>query len=129
MSYAIEFNGKVFTPDGHIRAGSIGAATPDIEARNRETEAREIEALKAHPERAFLYASHDPSPKDRPTSNNTLQTWMGTTVSSWCYCGPRVYDNFGGYRRSVRAVIFGRNYYGWYYESSGQYCRLKRCKV
>lgn len=133
MSYAVEFNGRVFTPDGEIRAASIGAATPSIAELNREHDAREVEALKRHPERVFLYVKIDQSrPVGMRLASAKLITWMGTVVCERPHIGHSVAQwigaRFVGTKRSVEATIFGQRYYGWYYESSGGYCRLKRAK-
>ena len=116
MGYAIEHEGKQFTPEGIVTED--GRTT---EERNRETERKEIEWLRTGPERVFLYVSENPW---------RITTWLGTRVSTQESIGPKVYVGFGHntYRRAVRCQIFGVLYHGWYMESSGSYCRLKRAK-
>lgn len=61
-----------------------------------------------------------------------VTTWMGETLGE-SYLGNRFQcPAFNGH--STRRQIFtfkainGKNYYGTYYDSSGNYCRLKMCK-
>jgi hypothetical protein len=57
-------------------------------------------------------------------------TWMGTPVATHVTVGQA--RKFYGYARSTRRPIscriFGVQYHGWYMESSGDYCRLKKAK-
>lgn len=103
-----------FTPNGRITVA-------DTDAHNRALEAKEIEWLKTHPDKLFLYVS-------KKGDSWTITTWLGTVVSTQAEFSPRAYVGFGRYtyRRSVRCMIFGQRYTGWYMESSGNYCRLKR---
>src|SRR3954468_22682409 len=97
----------------------------DVDARNCQTELRQIRQLKEeHPKRLFLYVKNG-------QTGYEITTWPGTVVSSSVRMGDRSYTGFGHntYRRSVRCVIFGVRYTGWYFESSGDYCRLKRAKA
>lgn len=71
-----------------------------------------------------------------------VQPMTGTKVHSWlggfetpCHVGSRQVMGFqghyrgGSYRRSVECRIFGVRYVGWFMESSGDYCRLRKAKV
>lgn len=120
--YAFQFQGKAFTPDGQIEVA-------DVEAHNRATEEREIASLKEHPERAFLYVkAHRPlQPFEHGTADIT--TWPGTVLTT-ASLGPRASaGRLHSYRRAVTCMLFGCKYVGWYFESSGNYCRLRRAKV
>jgi hypothetical protein len=111
----------------------MSTAREERDARNRATERAEIEHLKTGPERAFLYVRHVPDAWAKHHSPCQIITWMGTVLDARAEMGPRVPIGsmavFVAYKRAVRCVLFGRAYYGWYYESSGEYCRLKRSAV
>jgi hypothetical protein len=130
--YAIEFQGKAFTPTGKTDI-------PDVAAHNAELERRELEWLKTGPDKVFLYVRHagwsGPEGTDslgipRKSWSHTCKivTWMGTVLDDHAWIGSQVRDNFGGKRAAITARIFGTLYHGWYFESSGDYCRLKRAK-
>ena len=59
-----------------------------------------------------------------------ITTFLGTSVAEHVGIGQRVQVGFGfnSYRRSISCRIFGTLYHGWYMESSGDYCRLKKAK-
>lgn len=122
-------------------------STPETtEERNRETERKELTWLQTGPDRAFLYVTMPVLARDannRPTCYATSQngpekeracikTWMGTIVSSRTFIGHSV--PVGGFadryttKRSIDCHIFGTHYVGWYYESAGNYCRLRKSK-
>jgi hypothetical protein len=121
MEYAFAFeNHGTFTPSGRQEISDVGA-------HNRELERMEIEMLKSHPDRLFLYVRmHD----HLKQVSSAITTWLGTVVSERCFIGYRVNVGFGmhTYRRSVDCTIFGVRYVGWYMESSGSYCRLRKAK-
>ena len=60
-----------------------------------------------------------------------ITTWLGTPVGTHVAIGRQyqtpTYDGWPSKRRSVSCRIFGVKYYGTYYESSGDYCRLRKC--
>jgi len=133
-SYAIEQNGQAFTPAGR-------EPIADVETHNQKLEREQLEALKAHPEHVFLYVKvttegYDNDPSVRAAFRKSLihcavTTWMGTVLDPHAWLGERkeIYGfGFGGYKRALSCQIFGVLYHGWYYESSGDYCRLKRAK-
>ena len=131
--YAFTHESNVFTPDGRIDL------RPDqADAYNREQEAHELAALREHPDKAFLYVKLAPQRQDmarvtytnQMTLSGSIQTWTGTVLDPRAWFGPRRYIGFGyhTYRRAVTCTLFGVAYYGWFYESSGDYCRLKRAK-
>jgi hypothetical protein len=59
-----------------------------------------------------------------------VKTWLGTSVATHVYIGPRRNVGFGWhtYRRAVSCRIGGVLYHGWFFESSGDYCRLRKAK-
>jgi hypothetical protein len=126
-NYGYAFQGEVFTPEGKTDEVSVS----NVDARNRETEAKEIKWLKTAPEKVVLYVKHG---KVAPTAGDVcvVQTWLGTAIDDRAWMGPRAYAGFGfrghTYRRAVTCQIFGVLYHGWYMESSGDYCRLKKAK-
>lgn len=84
--------------------------------------------LKTGPEKVVLYVKH-------PTADKgwRVTTWLGTVVGT-AYCTVRYRIGFGGgYRRAICTKLQMEDgswwpYHGWYYESSGDYCRLRRGK-
>jgi hypothetical protein len=121
--YAFDFQGQAFTPDGRTDV-------PNTDTHNREVEAKEVAWLKTHPERAFLYVKrgHGTDANGDQTDGN-VTIWTGIVVGP-CWIGPRVKAGFGyhTYRCAITARVFGVLYHGWYFESSGDYCWLKRAK-
>lgn len=126
MDYGFTHAGRTFTPNA-----TTGIDPAESEARNKAIEAQELDWLRSHPERGlFLYVSHPKNLDGFATRVCNIHTWLGTVVSSDAELGPRSYVGFGfnTWRRSVRCRIFGVRYVGWYYESSGDYCRLRKAK-
>lgn len=130
--YAITHNGKSYGPDGVITdtSGTMLDAN-DVDGYNKALEEKELEWLKTAPDKVFLYVKHpdtnDPMYGDR---RYKVTTWLGTVVCQHAFVGPRRYIGFGHntYRRAMTAIIYGVKYHGWYFESSGCYCRLKKAK-
>lgn len=132
MEYAFSHEGKVFTPDGIVNG--IG----DTDRYNIELEAKEIAWLKTDPDKVFLYVKHPAKHYDGLGNVPPIDvdyawkvtTWLGTVVCSYAHVGQRKVMGFGfhSYRRAISAVIFGTLYHGWYFESSGSYCRLTKAK-
>ena len=153
MNYAIEHQGKVFTPDGKVVNTSELACS--VEAFNKQKEHQEIEWLRTGPDKVFLYVTLPKDLTHRPTCGSDsahaqpqfatasgdvkaglkIGTFLGTPVATNIVIGPKVIAGFQGhfrggtYRRAVSCKIFGVQYHGWYMESSGDYCILKRAKV
>lgn len=124
--YAITHEGKALSPDGlitDIEGTPLLAADPD--AYNKALEAQELEHFKSGPERIMAYVR---MPKDGQCAK--VNTWLGTELGN-AWLGHRAYVGFGmhTYRRAVTVRIFGTLYHGWYFESSGDYCHLKRAKI
>jgi len=135
MNYAIEFQGKPYGPDGVC---ALGVA---VQTYNQELERKQLADLRTHPDKVFLYvkaptkqyvAGTIPHPPVGDEYQWSITTWLGTVVSTQCYIGPvkrfPCFGHFPSKRRAVTCHIFGRVYHGWYYESSGDYCRLKLAK-
>ena len=130
--YQFDFQGKTYDPDGAISPVSLST-----QEANRETERQELAWLKTGPEKVFLYVqmpieSLQPSFSyaQRRGDKVSVGTWLGTLVATELAIGPRKRIGFGlhSYRRSVVCRIFGTKYVGWYFESSGDYCRLRKAK-
>lgn len=128
MTYDFNHQGKAFNPDGTTPVVESQGST---DARNQETERKELDWLRTGPDKVFLYVTHPRGLDGFSTRVASITTWLGTVVSSGTVLGPKAYVGFGfnSYRRSVTCSIFGIKYVGWYYESSGQYCRLRKAKV
>lgn len=124
---------------------------PDKEAHNKAIEAKEIEWLQTSPDKVFLYVQIIALSKRTIGSRMVamtnggdsravasfngdklgIATFLGTNVATHIYIGPRVNGglfSFHSYKRQVTCQIFGVKYHGWYFESSGDYCRLTRNK-
>jgi hypothetical protein len=133
MEYGFTHDGKVYAPSGQIDGAD---ATPAAVAEhNQKTEAAEIAWLKTGPDRLFLYVqgvdAHTHVHGRAWTGYAAITTWPGTVLDDCAEFGPlRRFSRFGrgAERRSVRCTIFGRRYVGWYFESSGDYCRLRKAK-
>ncbi len=120
--YVFTFQGKAFTPGGQTDAMLSADSTTQ---RNKETERKEIEWLRTGPDNVFLYVRMGDSP--------AITTWLGTVLSTQgLLIGPSVL--VGGIagpharKRSIDTHLFGVRYVGWYYESAGDYCRLRKSK-
>lgn len=135
MNYAFDFKDHgVFGPDG-----KLPIASTEVAMHNKEQETAEIAWLKTGPPNVFLYVKHgaitgsawDSWALPGGATRIAINTWLGTSVGTHVYIGPRRNVGFGfhTYRRAVSCRIFGIQYHGWYMESSGQYCRLRRAKV
>ncbi len=138
MSYGIAHNGKVYGPSGVL----VDVRPEDVDTYNRQLEASKLEWLKTGPEKCTLYIQ-------RPDMECTqhiagaiehkgnmyygVGTWLGTRVGN-AWVGDRSISGFQGYyrggtyRRPVTTRVFGTLYHGWWYESSGDYVRLKKAK-
>jgi hypothetical protein len=133
VNYGIEHEGKVYGPDGLIET------VANVDAHNHEQEQAEIAWLKTGPEKVFLYvemptpSEYERANKITPLSGAVITTWLGTVVSDKpsCVGSYSYFREFYGTRSKRRPVdcrIFGVRYVGWYFESSGNYCRLRKAK-
>jgi len=115
MNYAFQHQDTCYGPNGRL---DIDAAKADD--YNKAQEQVELDWLKTSPDKVFLYVG----------ANGHLTTWLGTVISTEVQMGARAYVGFDRYtyRRPLTALIFGTLYHGWYMESSGNYCRLKKAK-
>jgi hypothetical protein len=93
--------------------------------RNHQTSAREVAAFVSDPPaRYFAYVKADLS----GMRQHKLTTWTGDFLGD-LEMGHPWRDNLGSVRVPVRVrAINGRTYYGTYFKSAGDYCRLKVCK-
>jgi len=67
--------------------------------------------------------------RNQQLTGSEVRTWLGTSVATNVHVGTKANSGFNGaYRRAISCKIFGVQYHGWYYESSGDYCRLKKAK-
>ena len=79
------------------------------------------------PERLFAYVKHNHG------SDVSIGLWTGKVISKTAELGLiGIFPCFGPFpskRRAVRMLgLNGVQYVGWYYESSGDYCRLRKAK-
>ena len=138
MSYGITHNGKVYGPSGVI----VDLKPEDVDAYNKQLEASELEWLKTGPEKCTLYIQNPDMECTKHIASATerkgnmywgVSTWLGTRVGN-VWIGDRSISGFQGhyrggtYRRPITVRIFGTLYHGWWYESSGDYVRLKKVK-
>lgn len=137
--YVFVHEDKAYSPDG-----LTDVKTNEAIEHNKRVDAEMIEWLKTGPDRVLLYVyigeKRDPNRLGSRLTNGGMsrangddiqvRTWLGTRVSTHEYIGPRVNVGFDRwtYRRSVSCRLFGVLYHGWYMESSGDYCRLKKAK-
>ena len=108
--YAIELQGKVFTPDG--RNDSL-----DVANHNAALEAQELAAWDAKPDRWQVYVE-----------GNTVTTWTGKvlgTIIERSKCRHNI-------SRNMVAIRFrgtnGATYYGRYGADWSQLCRVRKCQ-
>lgn len=96
-----------------------------VAERNEETAQNELRRIETeHPDRIFCYMKHPKMPGD-PYS---VTLWTGHYLGL-AWVGKSSRSGFGGaYRRPVTTRIFGVLYHGWYFESSGDYVRLRKAK-
>lgn len=128
--YGFNHEGRTFTADADTPVVSTQAET---DARNRETEQQELTWLQTAPEKVFLYVS-ERQPNDTSIwyGRWRIGTWLGTPLDEHALIGRKV--AVGGiagphaHKRSVECRIYGTRYVGWYYESAGDYCRLRKAK-
>lgn len=137
MGYGFSFQGKTFTPDGDVPVTETPSA---MDEQNKETERQEIAWLRSAPDKVFLYVHLDASyhalsfaERQQRCPLATVTTWPGTVVSDNAVRlgSARVFPAFGGFgsrRRAISVRLFGVLYHGWYFESSGDYCRLTKAK-
>lgn len=135
MNYAFEHQGKAYTQDRVIDA-------PDMNKHNKEVEAKELEWLRTAPDKVTLYVKASGSTRIPFSSSGrrgernqsfgpyAVHTRLGTVLDANALVGHEVWSNldFWTHKRSVSCHIFGTLYHGWFMESSGDYCRLKRAK-
>ena len=139
MSYAIVHEGKAFGPDGLITdTEGKPLLAEHAEDYNRQVAEQELAWLKTAPDKVFLYvhlpkyvtASMSCGPAMATELDRLAITTFLGTVLGVPWIGPRRHIGYGchTYRRPVSVKLFGVQYHGWYMESSGDYCRLRKAK-
>lgn len=152
-NYAFVHDGVAFGPSGKIQ-DTAGKPLPavDADSYNKALEAQEIQHIKAGAEHLFLYVCKvdttqetmerfiaggwnrehvESRPQHYKSHRWEIHTWLGTALDANAYVGPAYKTPAFGWpsvRRAVTCRIFGVLYHGTYYESSGDYCRLRRAK-
>lgn len=129
--YAITHKGKSYGPDGII-TDMDGVVLPASSADdyNQQVQAQQLSWLSTHPAKVMLYVTINPD-----TQHYRITTCLGHVLDSNPYISPKRVVGFqsyyrgGTYRHAVTCKLFGTTYHGWYFASSGQYCRLTRAKV
>jgi hypothetical protein len=102
-----------------------------VDSQNSITSAHEVyEWLQHPPTRYFAYVKVTRNAQGYSTGSGVLTTWTGDILGT-VQLGRRY--STGGFARSTRRSITvvgtnGVKYHGTYYESSGDYCRIKRNK-
>jgi hypothetical protein len=126
MPYAIKHEDKGYLPDGSKLPE--GMTTEDW---NAQIEAQELTHWQAQPERAFVYVLHGEAQViDRAVR---VTTWTGELLGTGIL-GPKykcpTFGCFPSTRRSIRVKgTNGAEYFGTYYESSGDYARMRKYKA
>lgn len=131
MNYGFAHDGTVYGP-----SGKLPISPAEVDSYNRDLESQELaHILSGQASHLFLYVHYVPTtwtkemwPSVISPARWELRTWLGTPVVANCLVGLRKPGGFGSYRRHVRARIGGTLYHGWYCESSGDYCRLRKAK-
>ena len=100
-----------------------------VDSRNSITSAHEVYEWMSNPPAtyfAYVKVTHD----RQGYGAGVLTTWTGDVLGA-VHLGRRFHT--GGFARSTRrsVTVIGTNgvkYHGTYFESSGDYCRIKRSK-
>lgn len=93
----------------------------EVDQRNRETSAQECRKWLSNPPNRYVAY----------VNGNLLivTTWTGEKLGEITHRGEPYRTGFRSYRQSIRVTgTNGVRYYGTYYMSSGNYCRLYRMK-
>lgn len=115
-------------PEEMIGVGShkpAGVPKYDVDEQNRRTSQREVECFKlGMKQRWFAYMGKDCT---------HITTWVGDVLAEVTWLGDPykcpAFGGFGSTRVNFRARgIDGRNWYGTFYLSSGDYVRMQACK-
>lgn len=110
--YAIEHQGKVFTPDGQRDIA-------DVTAHNAATESAELDAWAKQPDRWQVYVT-------KCALGEKVATWLGTplgTITGWTRFSTNI-------SRNMVAIRFkgtnGATYYGRFGSDWSQLCRVRK---
>jgi hypothetical protein len=126
--HGFHHEGRTYFPDG---AAPLAESPAECDARNRKQAAQEVEAFRVRTaDRVFAYW-RDARPDD-PRSRAEITTWNGAHLARVVWQGrPYHCPAFG--RQSTRINftaqgIDGRTWYGTYYQSSGDYVRMRAAR-
>jgi hypothetical protein len=144
--YKFEHRGKAYDADGP----AVPSSQLDVTEHNRETERAEIAWLQTAPDAVLLYIGQGilqtccrtadtlnwltcpicHTAREDMARGWRVQTWLGTVIGTHVTMGPRrtMFRAVHTYRRPMTCRLYGVQYHGWYYESSGDYCRLRKSK-
>ena len=118
----------------------LATVQAECDERNRATSAREAAEFKARTADRWFAYWHEPSEATRRGASEaalgripvTIQTWIGEVLARVTWQG-RAYSTWGFGSRSTRVNfrargIDGREWFGTYYKSSGDYVRMRVVK-
>lgn len=107
----------------------------DVDARNRETSAREVAAFLAEkPDRYFAYWNargrwSQPGVRPELIADDLITTWMGDELAKIVWTGNVFGSGFGDRRQNFRALgVNGVTYSGTAYLTAGDYVRMRKVK-
>lgn len=109
----------------------------DSETQNKRIELEEIAHLHTAPNKVFAYVreaertTYQIQNRIWPHQGHAIITWLGTPIAENVSIHDRTTGGMFGYnsyKYHVTCTIFGVKYNGWYYASSGNYCRLYKLK-
>lgn len=84
------------------------------------------EFMTDKPDKYFAYVQENHSKNNIPTN---ITTWMGDNLGR-IYSGSPYWSNFGDKRIPITVhAINGLIYHGTYYQSAGDYCRIRVKKI
>lgn len=107
-----------------------------VEIENRKRSLKEVADFEAGTFDVYFAYYHKPSDEHRQANINagirvpcTITTWMGDLLATVKWTAPSYRCPFGDTRRNFAALgIDGRKWYGVYYESAGDYVRMRPYK-
>lgn len=157
MEYIVEFQGTKYTPEGKADVpGTVEDRNRETERQEIEwlkTAPARVFLYVGHDQvlRSCCRAAGKLNAVRCPVCESVITdsprgyvitTWLGTVLGTHVAIGQRRIMGFHAmpgrtnnpwfgksYRRAVSCRLFGVLYHGWYFESSGSYCRLKKATV
>lgn len=111
---------ELFSPQSSLSQEDM-AKLPEHPSNNERSAVEVYEFCANPPDRYLAYI------KEVNGYPRELTTWTGTYLGAACTAGSGAYrDNLGGIRVPITVVgINGKEYYGTYYKSAGNYCRIR----